>query len=222
MKNHLPPIFLMLLLLLACAAETTEVVVENDAGQIIERYQMFTEDSSRHGRTTEYFENGSIYAETNYNKGKIEGERTLFYKSGQVQIKEHYINGTFQGPYTAFYENGKIDVEGEYINGSMEGVWKKFYESGELKEEVNFKNNEENGPFNEYYKNGADKAKGFYVYKLDEAREHGLLELFNEQGEIIKKMQCDSGLCRTTWTLEQGDIQIDQEAKQEDDKTKSS
>jgi len=77
--------------------------------------------------------------------------------------------------------------------------WKRYYDSGELMEIVNFVENEENGPFVEYYKNGNKKATGNY---LDGDNEHGELELFDEQGELIKKMNCNKGICRTSWTKE--------------------
>lgn len=63
-------------------------------------------------------------------------------------------------------------------------------------EEVMFADNEENGPFTEYHKNGSLKAEGNY---LNGDNEHGLLKLYNEEGELVRKMQCDSGICQTTW-----------------------
>ena len=62
-----------------------------------------------------------------------------------------------------------------------------------------FDKNEENGPFEEYHPNGKIKAKGTY---LAGDNEHGLLEIFDDKGELIKKMQCKKGVCRTTWKKE--------------------
>ena len=78
----------------------------------------------------------------------------------------------------------------------MTGKWKKYYESGALFEEVTFSDNKENGPFIEYYENGNLKAEGEY---LEGDNEHGLLSLYNEKGELERKMECQKGICKTIW-----------------------
>ena len=44
------------------------------------------------------------------------------------------------------------------------------------------------------------KKESRRVY-LDGDNEHGELKLFDEQGVLTKKMNCDKGICRTSWTL---------------------
>ena len=63
-------------------------------------------------------------------------------------------------------------------------------------EETRLANNEENGPFKEYYKNGKVKTEGTYQRG---PYEHGELLMYNEAGELVKKMQCADGECHTTW-----------------------
>jgi antitoxin component YwqK of YwqJK toxin-antitoxin module len=111
--------------------------------------------------------------------------------------------GAFQGAWKTFHENGQLKLEGEYIDNKMEGLWKGYYDNGGLKEEVHFKGNEENGAFIEYYKNGKLKAEGAY---LGGDNENGLLKLYDETGELIKKMDCKKGVCRTIWTKEDGEV----------------
>ena len=66
------------------------------------------------------------------------------------------------------------------------------------------KDNNENGPFKEYYPNGNIHWEGNY---LNGDNEFGILNEYNEQGELIKKMDCDSmAVCKTIWTKENGDI----------------
>lgn len=78
----------------------------------------------------------------------------------------------------------------------MTGVWKTYYETGELKEEVSFVDNNENGPFKEYHKNGKTKYEGTYK---DGDHEEGEMKVYNEDGEIIKKLDCKKGICNTVW-----------------------
>ena len=55
------------------------------------------------------------------------------------------------------------------------------------------------------YKNGKTKATGTY---LEGDNEHGELKLFDENGELTKKMNCNRGACRTTWTKEANEQRI--------------
>ncbi|MCB9272045.1 MAG: hypothetical protein H6561_21145 [Lewinellaceae bacterium] len=81
----------------------------------------------------------------------------------------------------------------------MSGVWKRYYQGGQLMEEVAFSGNKENGPFKEYYENGNIKAEGSY---LNGPKEDGELKLYDEQGTLVKKMECSDGVCHTTWQAE--------------------
>ena len=81
----------------------------------------------------------------------------------------------------------------------MTGKWKGYYDNGALKEEVIFVNNQENGPFIEYYPNGKLKAEGTY---LEGDYEQGELKLYNESGELIRRMNCEKGVCKTVWKAE--------------------
>ena len=210
MKNLATLCLLTILISIACSEGITEVLIHDDTGNVVEKYHITLSDSVRQGATLEYYDTGETYAKSSYETGKIHGLRTIYYKNGQVQIEENYINGEFQGEYNAYYKNGQLDLTGMYENGTMEGKWKRHYKSGAVMEIVEFVNNEENGPFIEYHENGNLKAEGVYVYANDEAREHGLLKMYNEKGEIIKKMDCKKGHCRTIWTLEDGEITIEE------------
>lgn len=123
----------------------------------------------------------------------------MYNEKGDTQIVENYKEGAFEGVYKAFHENGKVKLAGQYVNNEMTGTWKGFYENGALKEEVQFKDNAENGPFVEYYENSKLKAEGAY---LDGDYEHGELKLYNENGELTRRMQCDKGICKTVWQAE--------------------
>ncbi len=193
--------YLSLLLLFFCTAcssvETIEV--KNDAGILTERFTQNKKTKQKEGKRTQYFENGTVMEEAIYQKNILHGERKIYYENGQVQILEQYKEGNFDGAYQAFYNNGQLELEGNYINGSMSGLWTRFYETGEKMEVVTFEENEENGPFTEYHINGQLKAKGAYK---DGDNEHGELQLFNEHGQLIKKMNCEIGRCKTTWVKE--------------------
>ena len=197
MKISFLSLFLFFLFTACSSVETIEV--KDNSGILTERFTQNKKTKLKEGKRIQYFENGKVMEEAHYQKDILHGERKIYYTDGQIQFIEKYKEGNFDGLYQAFYNNGQLELEGTYINSSMNGPWTRFYESGEKMEVVTFENNEENGSFIEYHINGQLKAKGAY---LDGDNEHGPLELFDETGQLIKKMNCDKGRCRTTWVKE--------------------
>ena len=189
---------LLFFLFTACSSVET-IEIKDDSGVLTERFTQNKKTKQKEGKRIQYFENGKVMEEAHYQKDILHGERKIYYTSGQIQFIEKYKEGDFEGLYQAYYDNGQLELEGTYTNNSMNGPWTRFYETGEKMEVVTFENNEENGSFIEYHINGQLKAKGDY---LDGDNEHGPLELFDETGQLIKKMNCDKGRCRTTWVKE--------------------
>ena len=188
--------FLLSLLILACGPNLKTIEVQNERGQITERYTQDPETKLKEGKSYQYYEDGTVHAESDYKQGQLDGQRKLFYPNGQVEIIERYKAGQFEGLFQSYHNDGQPQLEGKYTDHEMGGSWNRYYASGALMEEVHFKQNEENGPFIEYYENGKLKAQGSY---LDGDNEHGELKLFDEQGELVKTMDCNKGRCLTTW-----------------------
>lgn len=201
-------VFFTLLFVCSCARKVETIETKNEYGYMI-KYTRNKTDFSKEGLYVALYPNGEKYEEANYVKDTLHGERKVYYESGKLEILENYNMGKFISPYKRFFESGKLQQEGNYENNIATGKWKKYYANGQLEELVNLVNNEENGPFQEYYENGNLKAEGAYN-GFDEVssrpREHGLLKLYNEAGKLIKKMNCTNGICKTIWTLEDGDI----------------
>lgn len=191
--------YFILLSLTSCRNDNlSKVEIKNTDGVIVEEYSIRRTDSVKTGIYKQFYDSGELYETGNYKEGILEGIRKLYYISGNLKTEETYKSGHFDGLWKGYYENGNLKLEGYYVNNSMEGEWKGYYENGELKEVVTFSNNLENGPFIEYYPNANIKAKGHY-YEGDQ--EHGELLLYNEEGVLVKKMSCEIGVCRTTWTI---------------------
>ncbi len=196
-----PHFFLMFLAVLAfgCSdVETTEVT--DTAGNVIERYGRKKADFAKQGLYERFDSTGVLMEMAHYQNDTLHGERKLFYENGKLQYAEQYAHGAFAGPYIAYYGNGEIELTGQYKDGAMQGKWRRYYDNGQLMEEVHFEDNNENGPFVEYHKNGNLKAEGAY---LEGDFEHGLLKMYDEKGELERKMDCNRGICRTTWKREE-------------------
>jgi len=201
-------LFFSLIFVFSCVQKVETIETKNEFGYTI-KYSRNKADFSKEGLYTAHYPNGQKYEEANYVLDTLHGERKVYYESGKLEIIENYNMGKFTSPYKRFYENGEIQQEGNYDNNVANGEWKKYYKNGQIEEIVNLVDNEENGPFQEFYENGNLKAEGSYNgfdEQSSRPREHGLLKMYNEEGTLVKKMNCTNGICRTTWTLEDGDI----------------
>jgi len=184
------------LTLVGCSPNFVEE--RDDQGNLIAKFEM--KDELKHGKYIGYHPDGSIFEESTYIDGKVHGIRSLFYEGNKkIKTTEKYVNGIMDGLFEEYHTNGQVAFTGLFVNDAMQGIWKKYNESGQLLEEVTFKDSEENGPFKEYHTNGQLAAEGGY---LNGDNEHGPLQIYNEQGELVKKMECNNGICHTTWSNE--------------------
>lgn len=189
---------MFVLALAGCQSKTETVETQDESGNII-RYERRLNDYAKEGVYVKLNPNGKKLEEAHYQNDTLDGWRILYSEKGDSAVAEFYKNGRFDGAYRVFHDNGKLKLLGQYKNNEMVGVWKGYYDNGALKEEVTFKENLENGPFVEYYPNGKLKAEGTY---LNGDFEHGELKLYNETGELVRRMNCDKGICRTVWSSE--------------------
>ncbi len=192
------PLFLLFLGVLGCKEQPYEIFKNIDENGILrEEYSRRKADFAKEGIYKAFFENGKIKEESEYKDDVLNGYRKLFREEGDLQIEETHKKGLFHGTYKSYYPNGQLESQGEYLENVMTGLWKYYYDTGQIKEEVNFANNNENGPFKEYHPNGKIKTEGSY---LNGDSEHGELKKYDENGELYQKMNCEKGVCRTTWT----------------------
>lgn len=197
--QYLLSILGFLYLVAGCNAGLETVEKKDAEGNLVERFQRRKTDFAREGLYEQFFPDGSRIEVASYRNDTLDGQRTLYYENGQLQYTENYDMGQFHGPYRAYYPSGQLKLEQQYFNNRLEGESRAWYENGQLKEVVQFEQNQENGPFREYYPNGQLKAEGTY---LEGDNEHGELKLYDEDGTLVRVMQCDRGICRTTWEKE--------------------
>ena len=187
-------------LLFACGNSTKTVDIYYPNGELHESYTINPETEQKNGEYKRFTEDAVMIETAEYSNGVLNGERRIYYTNGKPELLETYKDGNFEGTYRYYYENGNVELEGEYVGGAMEGTWTRYYLDGQVMEKVEFSNNEENGPFVEYHENGKLKAEGTY---LDGDNEHGELKLYDETGTLVRKMDCNNGICRTTWEKEE-------------------
>lgn len=196
MKSLISASFFLVLLLISCKeSPVTQEQVDPGSG-FHTIYSIRKEDNVYHGPYQKTDSTGLLLERGNYADGDLHGIREILFPDGKVKIRERYARGVITDLYEYFFDNGQVELKGYYIDGAMYGPWKKYDEKGNLVEVVTMVNNEEMGPFTEYYENGRVQVEGSYLHGPNE---DGILNMFDETGELYKKMLCDSGICITVW-----------------------
>jgi antitoxin component YwqK of YwqJK toxin-antitoxin module len=194
-------ILIVTLAVTACQKTTEVVEIRDENGKLVEKFQIRAADGEKHGWYKK-LEDEKVILEENYQEGLLEGKRIFYGSNGKPIEEETYEKGLLVGEVISYYESGEVKAKQPYIikNGEsvLEGTFREYFKNGQLKTEATMKANETNGPFTEYHKNGNIKAKGTQVtHELLGRVDDGLLELFDENGELVKKMNCSLGRCET-------------------------
>ncbi len=196
-------IILMISCVAACGTRMHEVIETDDDGKLFKKYTLDA-DQLKQGQLIQYTAEGKVAIQENYIDGNLSGERLIYGENDKIQIKEIYKAGVLNGPYVEYFDTGKPLIEATYSDNVMEGILTKYHPNGAVAEKVTFADNNENGPFTEYYDTGVKQWEGTY---RNGDNEYGLLSEYNAEGELIRKMMCDSlAMCRSIWTIEKGDI----------------
>ncbi|MFO7613809.1 MAG: toxin-antitoxin system YwqK family antitoxin [Bacteroidales bacterium] len=95
-----------------------------------------------------YHLNGALEQEGTYMKGKPEGEWRWYYAGGALLREETYYNGLQDGIMTEYDELGNVITSGEFIEGKKEGFW--FYRVGDSEVEGSYAAGMRNGLWKHY------------------------------------------------------------------------
>jgi antitoxin component YwqK of YwqJK toxin-antitoxin module len=85
----------------------------------------------------QYFSDGSLKSELNFDKGKYEGPAKHYYPNGKPMLLGQWHNDLKEGIWTAFKDKGEKESEIEYSGGEV--VNEIYYDKAreeELKNEV--------------------------------------------------------------------------------------
>jgi antitoxin component YwqK of YwqJK toxin-antitoxin module len=115
------------------------IEVKNETGTIKAYFKSGTpsieytiKNGALEGRRVQYFPDGKIAEESNFNVDDQEGPRKLYYPSGQIKRVENWKSDVQVGASTSYHENGKIKKEAFYVNGKKFGPEKTYDEKGGL------------------------------------------------------------------------------------------
>lgn len=120
------------------------------------------EDGNRDGFWKDYFPDGSLKAEGNYDNGKQIGEWKYYHSNGKIeQIGRFSKLGKPEGLWKWYFDSGKLLKEERYRNGLKDGLSTEWDETGKVIEEGEFVNGNEDGAWYEII--GDSFIRGTYL-----------------------------------------------------------
>lgn len=185
------------------------------------------EDGNRHGPWKDYYPDGSLKAEGNYDNGKqtglwkfyypggkieqtgkysksgkLEGTWKWYFDSGQLHREENFRAGLNDGLSTTYDENGDVVEQGDFIEGEEDGLW--FEKIGDTYVKGSYSNGLRTGMWGYYYLNNNEKGtdslcffKGAYI----EDNPHGRHVYYWENGKVKTEGNYAVGKREGDWYL---------------------
>jgi antitoxin component YwqK of YwqJK toxin-antitoxin module len=160
------------------------------------------------GYYREYFLNGQLFVEGQYERGVPVGEWKYFHDSGNLAKTVKYENGKPHGEVEVrrpdgtleakrVYKDSKRDGEwvvydrtGEkrlrelhYSEGEPDGVWKTWHNNGQLAQEQPFKGGKANGLVTEWDENGVKRAEAMFV----DGKREGKTTIWQLDGKVVEQ-----------------------------------
>ncbi|HTH29963.1 MAG TPA: redoxin domain-containing protein, partial [Lacibacter sp.] len=111
----------------------------------------------RNGLYEYYYNNGKKQSEQIYTENKGNGKSTGWYQNGSIRYEYNLIDGQYDGKYTYYHPNSKIATTGLYSQGKATGTWYHYYASGKKRKETNWANGKREGRCVGWFEEGLTK-----------------------------------------------------------------
>lgn len=120
-----------------------------------------TSDGVKHGPWREWYANGSIQTEGQFERGKMSGRWVSSFETGARKETGSYSDGLKVGVWTKWYEDGTVARE-THFDGSSRSTWTVWRENGIKWAEGETVSAHFDGPYREWHYNGQLAAEGSY------------------------------------------------------------
>jgi antitoxin component YwqK of YwqJK toxin-antitoxin module len=89
-------------------------------------------------KESRFYEDGTKKIEGNFEDGERSGQWSYWYEDGKLWSQAVYKKGKENGLRTVFHKNGQKYYEGMTIDDKRSGNWKFWNENGELIKEIDY------------------------------------------------------------------------------------
>jgi antitoxin component YwqK of YwqJK toxin-antitoxin module len=155
------------------------------------------------------YEKGKLVKTVQVTDGLLNGNVFCFDEKGSMVGRYHLVDQARHGEEWIYYKTNLPKMLINWYMDKMQGVVKTWYENGALQSEKEMVDNHKQGPSVVWYPNGevlmveeyerGDLVKGSYFSKGKKEPVSkvvggtGVATIFNEQGQIVKKIKYDRG-----------------------------
>jgi len=119
----------------------------------------------------------------------VNGEKTEWYSNGKIKSQKQYNNGKKHGIWNYWYSNGNKRLMSSYFNNKKDGNWVYYYSDGDVRESIVYSKDRKSGKKNIWYLNG-NKEKGMH-YNNDML--NGKVKEWYDNGQLRISGQYDMG-----------------------------
>ena len=111
-----------------------EIVIYNQQGKIIQKgvYETISLLVHFQNLITKELYNKKV----NLNQVKINGLVKDYYENGSIKAETPFINDITHGVAKTYYKNGQVETEAKYYQGKLNGFHKTYYDNGVLELEI--------------------------------------------------------------------------------------
>lgn len=150
---------------------------------------------------TEYYANGTVYAEMPFVKGKRQGVENKYYWNKKISSEINYQNGELNGPYKSYYSNGNTYEVGQSLDDFYNGSWKSYYWDGTLQSDFSYDKGNIDGEY-KYFDNDG-KPYYNYLYRKGEIIEY---KYFDKTGSVLSEGRKKGGEFQFTGHYPNGNV----------------
>jgi antitoxin component YwqK of YwqJK toxin-antitoxin module len=148
--------------------------------------QVFVEGQYNRGRQdgewTYYYDNGKLNRKAKYNNGKPDGLREIFRADGTLMAKRSFANGQREGEWVTYDATGKNPIaEEHYKSGKEDGIWKFWYPNGKQRQQISFKEGLRHGATIDWDDKGQKRFEANFV----DGKAHGTATRWLPDGRKI-------------------------------------
>lgn len=134
------------------------------------------------GPYKEYFKNGNIKIDTQFQYHTIFGIYKEYFKNKQLKIRAEYGKFGKEGNYSEYYSSGILKIKTTYLSDYIKGAFKKFYDNGQIE-------------INAFYLIEKVNCREGFINLYDIANyKDGLYEEFNKDGTLRKSINFINGI----------------------------
>jgi antitoxin component YwqK of YwqJK toxin-antitoxin module len=131
-----------------------------------------------------YHDNGQIARAVNFEAGRPIGEVEVRRADGTIEAKRAYDQGKRNGQWTVYDATGEKPLREEhYVDGQPDGVWKLWHDNGKQAQETSFQKGKRHGITTEWDKEGVKRGEANFVDGLRD----GKSTIWPADGKVIEQ-----------------------------------